>query len=201
MVTRWYRHLVPSAAPLRTVLSLFPSPAPFFLSLLLLRLFPSRLALEAFRVWIARPSVSAETPMPGRVALFTREHSILLSLKPLLFHRSPSLPFLCPVPSSRLRRGIARLLLLDSWYASALSLSRPLSFSLARHNYYLPDTHHRLIPQVFHGHNKYRLMTESVRLLCLVPCTEGIPYLHWSVVHHVYRSQRKMLSLARVSAA
>lgn len=71
-------------------------------------------------------------------------------------------PVSTPVPSSRLSHGITQLPLLHSWYVSALSFLSPLSLFLSRHNYYLPDTHHRLIPRVFHSHNKYRLMTESV---------------------------------------
>jgi len=75
---------------------------------------------------------------------------------------------------------------------------RPLSLSfslLSRHNYYLPNTHHQLIPRVFYDRNKYRVMTESTpRPFTSSSFSHRGNYLRWSVVHHACR--REMLSLA-----
>lgn len=136
--------------------SFFPSsslPAPFFLSLLL-SIFFSRAGSfpsadrspECFR--------GDTNARLGRV-VHTWTFNFALFEAPFFSLALYVAPVSTPVPSSRLSHGIAQLPLLHSWYVSALSLS------LARHNYYLPDTHHRLIPRVFHDHNKYRLMTES----------------------------------------
>lgn len=122
MVTRWYRHLVWSAGPpSRNRPSLSPVPSSFF------RFFsPSPLfsfSLVHFAVE-AQPSVDRFQRFRGDidawlwVALFTREHSILLSLndRSLLFPRSSPL-----VPAHHFT---ARLR--DSRYACVLS----------SHNYY-----------------------------------------------------------------
>lgn len=92
-----------------------------------------------------------------------------------LLETSPSPCFVASKPlhhpgSSPLRRGVA------------ISRSR-YACTLARHNYYLLDTHHWLIPRVFQGRNRYRLMTERAPHP-LHRGGEGGNYLRYSGVHH-----------------
>lgn len=122
MVTRWYRHLVPSAAPLR---SAFPSsslpPPSFFHSF-----FPPFLALEAFRA----ADRSAECfrgdtdARPGRVVHTWTFNFALFEAPPLLPRSRFYARFLAPF---------------TAWHSATPALrfsvcvrSLPLSFSLAR---------------------------------------------------------------------
>lgn len=66
--------------------------------------------------------------------------------------------------------------------------------AFSRHNYYLPDTHHRLISRVLHGRNRHRLMTEGMPPLSR-PFTSsrtslapGKLFLLLGAVHHACQS-------------
>lgn len=148
MVTRWCGHLVRTRCP--------PPPRPTASPPLLIT--PLLSYASSFRAscWkLARAEFSRSgTDERPRVALFTqREHSILLSPRSPFSTRSVG-PRPLHHPFPRLASPPRR---------AAISRTRlPVCVrTLARHNYYLLDTHHRFIPRVFHGRNRYRLMTES----------------------------------------
>lgn len=122
--------------------------------------------------------------------MFTREHSILLSLKTPSLLRAHSLARLtaCSVSLTSSSRAS------DSDSAPKEEEQKRLLLggmrALSRHNYYLPDTHHRLISRVLRDCNRHRLMTEEDR--------EG-EYLVSSLasVHSASRAhRRKLFSLA-----